>query len=260
MRMGKLIGATEASRVYEAWLADGTEAVLKRGPVSDETRSEMLALGRYQGDGAVRLLGADAEAGELVLERVRPGTQLAALGDDDEATRVLADVMRRLWRPLEEGHPFRSVASLADGFGRAVRMPQIPPLLRERAAETFEELCATSSRTVLLHGDLHHFNVLRDGEGWIAIDPKGWAGDPAYDTGPLLRNPIPRDVRPLLERRIGLLSEALQIEAGRIRAWAFAQAVLSAIWTVEDGGTDWDAALGIGSALLDGEDCPILSR
>jgi streptomycin 6-kinase len=116
------------------------------------------------------------------------------------------------------------------------REPSLPARLVARARDEHAELCASSAPPVLVHGDLHHLNVLRHGAGWKAIDPKGVLAEPAYDTGALLRNPLgaPLD-RPLLERRISLLAEALQLDAERIHAWARVQAMLAAVWSVEDG-------------------------
>jgi streptomycin 6-kinase len=95
---------------------------------------------------------------------------------------------------------------------------------------------------VVLHGDLHHFNVLRSGEGWLAIDPKGVVGERAYEPGALLRNPWPGlldvpDPTEVLRRRSAQLAEALDLDLERVRAWAYVQAVLAAEWCVQDG---WD--------------------
>jgi streptomycin 6-kinase len=93
---------------------------------------------------------------------------------------------------------------------------------------------------VLLHGDLHHWNVLRaQREPWLVIDPHGVIGEPAYETGALLRNPNDRlldlpDPPRTLSRRVDILSERLGFDRQRIIGWAMAQAVLSAIWSVED--------------------------
>ncbi len=45
-------------------------------------------------------------------------------------------------------------------------------------------------RRTVTHGDLHHHNILRRGDGWAAIDPKPAVGEPEYDVAPLLWNPI----------------------------------------------------------------------
>jgi streptomycin 6-kinase len=90
---------------------------------------------------------------------------------------------------------------------------------------------------VVLHGDLHHENILRSHEqGWVAIDPKGVVGEREYEIGALMRNPIPVLHEPrTLERRADQLAEALGLDRARIRAWSWAQAHLAAAWAVEDG-------------------------
>jgi streptomycin 6-kinase len=39
----------------------------------------------------------------------------------------------------------------------------------------------------------------------------------------------------VLRRRSARLAEALDLDVGRVRAWAYAQAELSAVWCVQDG-------------------------
>ena len=93
---------------------------------------------------------------------------------------------------------------------------------------------------MLLHGDLQHYNVLFDRErGWIAIDPKGVVGELEYELGALLRNPVEQpeiftNCR-VIERRLQILCNTLNLDYERALQWSFAQAVLSAIWDVEDG-------------------------
>jgi streptomycin 6-kinase len=93
---------------------------------------------------------------------------------------------------------------------------------------------------VVVHADLHHENILRRGDGWVAIDAKGVIAEPAYETGALLRNPRPwlldaPDPGRVLRRRADQLADALELDVARVRGWAYAQAVLSAAWHVEDG-------------------------
>jgi streptomycin 6-kinase len=89
---------------------------------------------------------------------------------------------------------------------------------------------------------LHHFNILSaQRQPWLAIDPKGILGEPAYETGAFIRNPIPDiysapNLTRLLDRRIRLFAEVLGFDPTRIYGWATAQAVLSAWWTFEDNG------------------------
>ncbi len=104
----------------------------------------------------------------------------------------------------------------------------------------YAELCDSMGEPVVLHGDLHHDNVLRLGAGgWLAIDPAGIVGEREYETGALLRNPwpglleLPHPGR-ILERRIDQLAEALELDVGRIRGWAYSEAVLAAVWCEQD--------------------------
>jgi Aminoglycoside/hydroxyurea antibiotic resistance kinase len=93
---------------------------------------------------------------------------------------------------------------------------------------------------VLLHGDLHHENVLRsDRAGWLAIDVAGVLGEPAFDVGALLHNPWPGlldapDSRRVLARRMDVLADGLGVDRDRVSGWGFAFSVLSAIWCDED--------------------------
>ena len=94
---------------------------------------------------------------------------------------------------------------------------------------------------MLLHGDLHHWNILRaTRELWLAIDPKGVVGEPAYEVGALMRNRLGGvlqggDPVAVVRRRLDILAEALTIDRDRIQGWALAQAILSAWWDIEDG-------------------------
>jgi streptomycin 6-kinase len=123
---------------------------------------------------------------------------------------------------------------------RATRGAQIPPALVEKAERTFIELCATQRNPRLLHGDLQHYNVLFDQDrGWVAIDPKGVVGEIEYEIGAAMRNPaeLP-DLftnRRTIDARLDRFCSVLPLDRERALRWSFAQAVLSAVWSVEDG-------------------------
>lgn len=243
--------------------ADGTEIVLKAGVPNQDLHYEAAALRFYDGQGSVRLLNADPEAGILLLERLRPGQALTTLADeahDDEATTIAASVMQALWRPAPLVHDFPTIADWGQGFARMrARFDggsgPLPAALVTEAESLFADLLASSAAPVLLHGDLHHDNILSaERQPWLAIDPKGVVGEPAYEVGALLRNLWPdrhTHTNPgrLLMRRTRRLAEELAIDLERVRGWAFAQAVLSAWWTVEDNGDDWASTIAVAELL-----------
>jgi streptomycin 6-kinase len=240
--------------VAPAIRADGAEVVLKVGVPNPELTTEIEALRHYNGRGSVRLLDADPEEGILLLERLQPGTPLSSLADDEAATSIAAGVMRQLWRPVPADHPFPTVAKWAAGLQRlrdrfGGGTGPFPTYLVEAAESLFAELIASMDGPVLLHGDLHHDNILAaERQPWLALDPKGVVGEPAYEVGALLRNPMPQllaEPQParVLARRADQLAEELGFDRERILGWGLAQAVLSAWWSFEDHGHGWEPAI-----------------
>jgi streptomycin 6-kinase len=105
-----------------------------------------------------------------------------------------------------------------------------------------------------LHGDLHHDNILVDGDnGWLAIDPKGVIGDPAYEAARFQHNPIPHFLamdgpQQVARQRVEIMAPILQVDPARLLAWGFFDAMLSACWSVEDN-EDWRYALSCAEIL-----------
>ena len=134
--------------VAPAIRADGTEVVLKVGVPNPELLTEIAALQFDEGRGMARLLETEPERGILLLERLRPGTTLATLADDRQATTIAAGVMRQLWRPLLPDHPFPSVVKWAKGLERLRQHYQggtgpFPAYLVEAAERLFADLIAS---------------------------------------------------------------------------------------------------------------------
>ena len=235
---------------------DGSRVVLKAG-IAGDLRNEIAALRHFDGCGSARLIDADERSGVLLLERVEPGTPLVTIEDDGTATEIAAGVMRELWRPPDGAYPFPLVDTWAARFVAAdgAALGPLPRHLVARARGTFGELLASAGERVVLHGDLHHENILDAGGGrWVAIDPKGVLGEREYETGALLRNPMPQvaswpDLSVVLARRVDQLASALGFDRQRIIAWGLAQAVLSAFWSYEDHGAGWEPAVAIADVL-----------
>ncbi len=172
--------------VAAATLTDGTPVMLKAGVPNPELLTEIAALEHYAGRGICKLLAADREQGMLLLERLQPGVMLSTLRDDDQATTIAAQVMRTLWRPAPAEHNFPTVARWGQGLARlrqrfAGGVGPFPQRMVEQAERIFAELLTTSGgqsgEQLLLHGDLHHYNILSGRGGWLAIDPKGLVGE-----------------------------------------------------------------------------------
>lgn len=247
--------------VAPATRADGTAAVLKLGvPHRGHLVVEAAALREYDGHGAVRLLGFDEDRGALLLERADPGTPASTLVPhrDEEATAAAISVIRRLHFPPSPGSTLPDVVDQAADFVAYLREhPNGGPLPRhlvQRAAGLFDELPASAPARVRLHGDLHHDNILRaTRESWLAIDPHGLVGDPGYDVGSWAFNPDPdrreAGLLALVPGRIEQLADGLAMPIDRVVGYAFVKAVLSEVWTAEDGGTPSSRALDVARLL-----------
>jgi streptomycin 6-kinase len=225
----------------------------------DEWHSgEVLAA--FNGNGFARVY--EHTPGAVLVERLQPGNSLVEMalnGKDEEATEILADVIQQIasiestsvklsTSEIESPNPSATlqlcptVHDWGKSFDRylAAGDDQIPVHLVEAGQRVFMDLCALQRQPKLLHGDLQHYNVLFDSNrGWLAIDPKGVVGEMEYEVGAVLRNPFERPElflsRATIERRLEQFTTRLDVNYERALEWGFAQAVLSAIWTIEDG-------------------------
>ena len=247
--------------VAPATCRDGSEVVLKIGVPNPELWTEIEALRVFDGRGITRLIDVAEELGAFLTERLRPGRPLEKIDNDVQATAVAADVMKKLWKTVGEEHPFPTVGEWASGLDELRKEFEgetgpFPEKLVDRAERVFDELLSSQGEKVLLHGDLHHWNVLSsETEGWLAIDPKGVVGEPAYEVGAWMRNPFPRlldwpNKGLLLRQRLDLLSAELGFDRDRLKHWAFAQAVLAAWWSFEDGEGDWNQWIAMAELML----------
>jgi streptomycin 6-kinase len=239
-------------------LADGTQVVLKIGvPANKELHAEIATLRLYGGKGMVRLLDAAPEQGVFLLERLLPGSSLVSEPDDSRATRIAAETMRALRLTEPDQHSFPTTADWFAGLQKlrnrfAGASGPFPERLVSTAEELSTQLHASSATNVLLHGDLHHDNILCSDLNWVAIDPKGVIGEPCYEVGAFMRNRIElystSSAATTVERRYEIFSEVLGFDRDRMAAWAFAQAVLSAWWCLEDG-CSWKPAIQCAETL-----------
>ena len=230
----------EPFETHSSWLSfvrrGQDRAVLKVfKPESDEAPGARFLL-LHKGAGTVRVLESDPKA--ILLERVVPGTRLETLslgGRDDEATHIICDTIEKLQsaRAVIAGWPGHE-EQVAE-FKRRIAVAPLTPEIAARAQALFLELEATQKHRVLLHGDLHHENILFDDDrGWLAIDPKGVVGDLAYELAAPLRNPLESPdtfMTPAqMDRRVGIYCERLRLERRRVLGWCFARNAIAALW------------------------------
>ena len=197
----------------------------------------------FSGHGGVQLIRSDPSSGALLMPRLRPGTMLGMSSLDNlEQVDVCAELMVRLrGSPVVDGIPlvrwFRELDEMVDSG------------LVRRARRIYGELIAHPTASVLLHGDLHHYNILRDGEAWVAIDPKGLIGDPCVDVSGFMRNNVgPVPTAAFMRARLERFAERLGDPISRLWGWAFVQTVLCTHGPGTSGGVTTLAAQAIWEA------------
>ncbi|MEU3738729.1 aminoglycoside phosphotransferase family protein [Streptomyces sp. NPDC032198] len=238
---------------------DGTPAVLKISFPHPGNVHEPDAFAVWAGRGAVRLYERDDARFAMLLERAgapsapsadpeHSAHSLASVEDTDEAVAVAGRLARRLAVPAPAGLP--RMSSLVAEWECELRDEDrelgspLPARVVAAAIATVRELGRDQPET-LVHGDLHFTNVLRsEREPWLAIDPKGYVGDPAYDSITLLRTRFEAlltapDPRAAALRRLDVFADAAEVDRERARRWAQARAVTAAHWGMRHGDPAW---------------------
>ncbi|MFD8703081.1 aminoglycoside phosphotransferase family protein [Kitasatospora sp. NPDC059648] len=213
-------------------------AVLKVSFPHPGNAHEPDAFVAWAGRGAVLLHERDDERFAMLLERVQAAT-LAEVADGDEVVAVAGWLNRRLAIPAPSGLP--RLREQADAWEEQLRRDAeelthpLPRQVVDAAVATVRELGRVQPDT-LIHGDLHARNILRAGrEPWLAVDPKGYAGDPAYDGGTLLKSRAltlleADDPSKAVHRILDVFAEAAELDRERVQRWAQFHAVQAAFW------------------------------
>jgi streptomycin 6-kinase len=216
----------------------GQPAMLKLLKRHSDERAGADLLRYFNGHGAVRVLAADHQA--LLMERASDDVSLATMalsGEDERAAEILASCVRQLHAPRDVPPP-PGLVPITDWFRSLFARQEAHPIL-SRCAAAARRLLADPRDVTVLHGDLHHMNVLNSPRGWLAIDPKGLLGERTYDVANLLGNPWPHGALVHSTDRMGRLSalyaDRLGLDVARVLGFGFAHAGLAASWAIEDG-------------------------
>jgi len=216
---------------------DSQPIILKLGLDIDGFKREAASLIALEGFGVVQVFSENV--GLLLLECATPGVSLKSYfpEKDDEAINITANVIKRLHKALiPSPHIFPHIKDWLEALDADLK---IPAQTLQKARKIRDQLLKTAGPDVLLHGDLHHDNILQNSDDWVVIDPKGVIGELAYEVAAFIRNPMPElltheNAQKIIHNRITRFAELLELPAKRILDWCFVQAVLAWIWALED--------------------------
>ena len=254
-----LIGRAEAGLAVNSvfFVQRGEQScVLKVGLPQPEQLTEIEALGLFSSDQVVNVLAWDEPKRALLMERIQPGLTLRSLLDnpdlDTDLVSYAAPLLMSLQVPAAETCQLPTYQNwLKDGFSPEV-LEQAPKLAQyvDLALRLNRRLTDRWNDVFVLHGDLHHDNILKENHlGWVAIDPKGVIGPRIYDCGRCIHNflPIAADrgctseavalAAGLILRRCQTLSELSRYPTADLIAVGFIDLTLASSWSVADGET-----------------------
>ena len=218
---------------------------------------EVAWLRAQQGRGAVRLHDVCETANAYLMAEVAPGQPATMLRERQATERIAAAIAALGGRRA----PREGIVRVATWFDELRGFAEQPPAGIDaadiRAARAVAaELAVPEQDERLLHGDLHHDNLLCAGASagaWRVIDPKGVVGDPAHDCAAMLRNGLDgaaaSEIVRTIRSRLDILAAAAGFDAPRIAGWGYAQTVLSCCWSAAAGERAIHRELAVAAAL-----------
>jgi streptomycin 6-kinase len=217
-------------------LRGATPAMLKVVWPHDAALAEPLALRRWAGEGAVRLLAADPARGALLLEPLDHTRDLTPV-PVEEACEVIGSLLARLHVPALPQLP-RLSTELRRQLDRFPRVRSVLPrrILERGAALIRSALDDPDVDATLVHTDLHFGNVLAaDREDWLAIDPKPLSGHPGWEIAPCLGNRVDEmgtgsSLRWSVRQRVEVLADQMGLDVDEARRWAILRQTVEAVW------------------------------
>ncbi|WP_413287938.1 aminoglycoside phosphotransferase family protein [Bdellovibrio sp. HCB337] len=237
----KLVATTPTSFIYE--VSRDEDLILKifteTGAIDEKASSSVLAA--WNGNGSVELKASDD--GALLIERLE-GPNLYFYSEsknETKATEIFVHIIKKIHSsPLPKNHSIPELSTLFKTLYDFTGSPEKHRPLFQKSVEVARSLISTQNKVVLLHGDLHHENVMKRKHGeYVCFDPKGFIGDPCYEIATILKNPwdfpeISENEKLCIERA-NMFADSLKLPVQRILEFSFVHMCLSAMWAIQDG-------------------------
>jgi len=229
------------------------DVVLKIEGPHAERYTEMKALKLFNGRYACKCLEAGQDAAALLLERIIPGNNLRTLPDKQLQLEIGAELIAELPVPIQEDYGFplyqdwitEAFTSTLSRFEPDFRMQQMMSV----ADQLYHQICPAGSPQALLHGDLHHENMLQHrNDEWKTIDPQGVIGTPFLESARFIENHAIEHGsvdRQLLDQSVEYLACRLEQTKHAISSAVYILHVLSTCWGYEMNYSELQISQGI---------------
>ena len=199
--------------------------ILKLGLDTDSLKQEACALNFFAGHGAAKVISE--EKGLLLLQRAIPGVSLKShySSKENETINIACNAMKQLHQaklPPASHHLFPHIK---DWLTILNLDWAIPADYLQKARQLRDKLLQNSTQDILLHGDLHHDNILKNNDDWIVIDPKGVIGPSIFETWAFVID---------IEKDTQFIANFFDFNLQDVRDWYFIHLILATCWNLED--------------------------
>lgn len=241
----QLIPSFSANVVFACYSEQVGHAILKIGQPSEMIWTEVSTLRQYKGQRFCKVYEADIDNGVILLERLQPGTTLRDESSLQQRLDVFCSLHSNLHIPAVEAEKFPTyigwVERITEYMGQRHDCPELSKHM-QRARDICLSIASIYSQNLLLHGDLHHDNMLLGNDGdYVIIDPKGVIGDPVFDIPRFILNEFDEDITSALYEKIDsiiwTLEKKLSIPNEIIRKCLYVETAMGMCWCVEDEAT-----------------------
>ena len=171
------------SLIFYAFSKQYGKVILKILIYNDD--KEIMSLIQFQGENFCKLYEYSLEDNVYIMERIIPADTLYESARRDERIKIAGAIFKGLHKPDLPDSTFPTYSEWFEEGKEGTKNRKDCEELRqylESAESMLKDICQKYSRNFLLHGDLHHENILKNENGsYTVIDPKGVAGDPVFD-------------------------------------------------------------------------------
>jgi streptomycin 6-kinase len=229
--------------VAKASTGSNQPVILKISCDEQSISNEIQALKYFGSSGSIQLIALNEKYHALLLQQALPGTTLKSIypSQVEYVMDSYINTMKKLHvKRLSNNHNYRHISDWLMAIDN-LKDHSCPSHLIKKAITLKNELLSSMTTEIFLHGDLHHDNILKDGDHWLAIDPKGIVGEPEFEIAAfdfMYVNELANmdDVKNIFEERVNMLARKANLNPQRMKDWVFVRLILMAAWHVEDNG------------------------
>lgn len=231
-----------------------------------QLKEEYDMLRQLKGNGCCKVYAYDEQNGILLEERLIPGTVLRKESDLKKRLTVFKDVFNKIHRPeieaLQNGHSSKDYLDWLTDIKDFIEKEDTDVLVSESMKEKIclakqicEEMFIKYTDRLLLHGDLHHDNILlTKGGSYAMIDPKGVIGPEILDLPRFIMNELDAKHNCTDEAHmmqvVQLVSKTFGFPILDIAKVYFMEVILGNAWCMEDGDAINETEITIAEKVL----------